>query len=334
MFTLEERTEMAVKSLKSLSNVVVRSFQGLLVDYAYEQNISTIVKGVRNSADFDYENALHQVGESQKLGIDTYILFARPELAHISSSAVKAIQKEHGFIHEYVPLYVKQNLEKKMSGQFFLGVTGEIGMGKSYVSDRIVALGKNMGLDVFNIDLDRLGHQILENLKEPIYKKVRKQLCDRFGKNIRLSNGMINRKLLGQMVFGSSEGLHDLNALMKNPMLVRLKREFNDKKGLLLINGALLAEGNMLDFCNNNVAIITCDKNVQKQRLAKRHLNKRQIEHRIKSQYSTQQKIKIIDDAIEEKDHGKLWTINNSIIADDRKILAICRYVKSYLGIK
>ena len=131
MFNLEERTEMAKRSLTRFKNVEVASFQGLLVDYAYEQGIEVIVKGVRNAADFDYENVLHEVGVSQKLGIDTHILFARPELAHVSSSAVKSIQKEQGLIHEYVPLYVKQCLEARMSEQYIVGVTGEIGAGKS-----------------------------------------------------------------------------------------------------------------------------------------------------------------------------------------------------------
>lgn len=42
------------------------AFEGLLVDYAYEQEIHVIVKGVRNANDFDYENILHLVGESQE----------------------------------------------------------------------------------------------------------------------------------------------------------------------------------------------------------------------------------------------------------------------------
>ncbi|MCK5024944.1 MAG: pantetheine-phosphate adenylyltransferase, partial [Nanoarchaeota archaeon] len=74
MFNLEERTEMAKKALVNIPNTRVSPFHGLLVDYAYESGVDVIVKGVRNSADFDYENMLHQVGESQKLGLDTHIL--------------------------------------------------------------------------------------------------------------------------------------------------------------------------------------------------------------------------------------------------------------------
>lgn len=116
MFSLEERVDMARYSLAHIHNVRVTSFSGLLVDFAYEQRADAIVKGVRDVKDFSYEQLLHQVGVSQKLGIETILLFARKDLEHVSSSVVKAIQKEQGFIHEYVPLCVKQRLEERMSG--------------------------------------------------------------------------------------------------------------------------------------------------------------------------------------------------------------------------
>ena len=98
LFSLEERMEMTRRALSQIPQAVVIAFEGLLVDYAYEQGIHVIVKGVRNANDFDYENILHLVGESQELGVDTYVLFARPELMHVSSSVIKALQKEEGFI--------------------------------------------------------------------------------------------------------------------------------------------------------------------------------------------------------------------------------------------
>ena len=67
------------------------------------------------------------MGESQRLGIETFLLFTKPELSHISSSAVKEIQKDQGLIQDYVSPYVKQCLEKKLSKQYIVGLTGEIG---------------------------------------------------------------------------------------------------------------------------------------------------------------------------------------------------------------
>jgi pantetheine-phosphate adenylyltransferase len=332
MFTLEERIEMAKRSLKKVPNARVQAFGGLLVDYAYEQNAATIVKGVRDITDFGYENILHQVGESQKLGIDTFLLFARPELAHVSSGVVKSIQKEHGLIHDYVTLYVKQCLELKISQQFIIGVTGEIGVGKSYVSDLMVSTAGKMGIECHNIDMDKIGHQILEELKEPKYQQIRDLLADRFGKHIRLANGMISRKLLGQIVFTNDKDLQDLNSYMLNPILVRLKRELVGKHGIIILNGALLAETGMLQLCNNNIILLTCVKKVQETRLKKRGLSGSQIARRIKSQYSCEHKKRIIDGRIAEDMNGKLWSLDSTGPIDARKIVRVIEYAAKLLG--
>jgi pantetheine-phosphate adenylyltransferase len=332
MFTLEERTEMAKRSLRRIANVRVQSFDGLLVDYAYEQGVSAIVKGVRDVTDFGYENVLHQVGESQKLGIDTFVLFAKPELAHVSSGVVKAIQKEHGLIHEYVTLYVKQCLELKTSHQFILGVTGEIGVGKSYFSDLMVSTARTMGMECHNIDIDRIGHQILEELTEPRYQQVRDSLVDRFGKKIGLPTGMVNRKALGQIVFADRQDLQDLNRIMLNPILVRLKRELVGKRGIVILNGALLAESGMLPLCNNNIILINCRKKVQEARLKKRGLSSSQIARRVRSQYSFEQKKRIIEGLIESEMNGKLWTVDSTKQIPTRTISDIVSHASSLLG--
>lgn len=319
-FSLKERTAMAKRSLDGVDNVIVQPFKGLLVDYAYEQNIPIIVKGVRNSADFDYENILHQVGESQKLGIDTFILFARPELAHVSSSAVKSILMEQGFIHEYVPLYVKQCLEAKMLDQYILGITGEIGTGKTYIAQLLESAGKQHGITVYTIDLDALGHQILEELREPKYGEIREQLIECFGSKIKKQRGMISRKVLGQIIFNDATALRQFNEIMNRPILVRLKRELYGKSGLIILNAALLAEINMIHLCNNNVLLVKCDKQIQETRLLKRGLSKSQIQRRLDSQYSLNEKKKIISDLINKNRHGKIWIFDNPGKASESKI--------------
>jgi pantetheine-phosphate adenylyltransferase len=312
MFELKKRTEMAKRSLSKFQNVDVVSFQGLLVDYAYENDINVVIKGVRNTADFDYENVLHQVGESQKLGIDTHILFARPELAHISSSTVKGIQKEHGLIHKYVPLYVKQSLEARISDQYIVGITGEIGAGKSYISQQFIAYGKRKGIEVHNIELDKIGHQILGELKHPKYNKVRQQIINTFGKHIKKYDGTIDRKSLGDIVFSNLDELDKLNKIMKTPILVRLKRELYNKKGLILFNAALIAESDMAYLCNNNVILVYADKQTQRNRIASRGLTLKQMERRLQSQFDYYDKISNLKRVINRDNQGKIWTIDNS----------------------
>lgn len=319
-FSLEERTEMACRSLANIPNAKVESFQGLLVDYAYENSIPVIVKGVRNSADFNYENVLHQVGESQKLGIETYILFAKPRLAHVSSSSVKAIQKEQGLIHEYVPLYVKQKLEAKISGQYVIGITGEIGCGKSYVSEKFEDLGKKKEIPVHNIELDNIGHQILEDLTEPKYQEIRETIIKTFGDEIKLPDGKISRKALGEIVFNDYTKLEKLNEMMYTPLIVRLRRELYNKKGLILLNAALIAETAMAYLCNNNVVLIDADRQSQQRRLKERNLTQEQIKRRLASQYNYYQKKGKLEETINREKQGKLWLIENSDNSDEKEI--------------
>lgn len=316
MFSLEERTKMAEHALSHLKNVHVTSFEGLLVDYAYENDIPVIVKGVRNSADFDYENMLHQAGESQKLGVDTHILFARPELSHVSSSMVKAMQAEHGFIQDFVPLHVKQALEEKVSKQYFLGVTGEIGSGKSYVSSKFEEFGKAVGIPVYNIDLDKIGHEIYE-LSAPRYKSTRKQIIDCFGKSVAGPEDSINRKELGNIVFNSKSELEKLNKIMYTPLMVRLRHAMKGKEGLILLNAALIAESDMSYLTNNNTLLLDVNKESQTSRLHNRKLSDEQITIRLESQYDFAEKKSQLENAIESTHHGKVWTYDNSNSVSD-----------------
>lgn len=332
LFSQEERAEMARRSLLGLKNVEVKIFQGMLVDFAYENNIDVIVKGVRSSADFEYEMSLHNLGDSQKLNIDTFILFAQPSLVHISSSAVKDIQKEQGLIQDYVPAYVKQCLELKIGQQYIVGLTGEIGSGKSYVGKKLLELAKKNNLEAHNIELDDLAKQIQSDLKEEKYEVVRKQIVEFFGKKVVNLDGSINRKVLGEIVFSDQKKLRRLNEIMETPILVRLRRELKNKKGLIILNAALLAEAKMSQLSNYNTILLSVDEKTQNQRLSERGLNQEQIKRRLKSQYDFLSKKKSLKTEIEKNKHGQLWILANQN-ASDLEIEKLLKNVLLYFGL-
>ncbi|MEA2056427.1 MAG: pantetheine-phosphate adenylyltransferase [Patescibacteria group bacterium] len=334
LFSLEERTYLTRQALSKLNNVEVKSFQGLLVDFAYESGADAIVKGVRNPTDFAYETNLLRLGDSQDLGIDTMLLIANPKLAHVSSSAVKQIQKEQGLIHEYVPLNVKQALEEKISSQHIVIVTGEIGVGKSYVSEQFCQLGEKMGLEVHNIELDNLTHQIYQELPQAKYKQIRNTIADNFGQELKNEDGSIDRQGLGEIVFDDYEKLTELNEIMKQPLLVRIRRELYGKKGLILLNAALVIETEMTYLANNNVCLIKADKEIQKQRLMQRDLDQRQIERRIGSQYNFTKKKSYMKKMIERDQFGHIWTLDNSIENKQDNIKAVFSQMLDYFKLK
>ncbi len=334
LFTLSERLEMAEKALADLPTVKVVSFEGLLVDYAVEQGVNVIVKGVRDIPDFNYEVLLHQVGESQRLGIDTFFLPAQRDFSHMSSSVIKALQKEQGSILGYVPLAVKQALEERISHQYVLGITGEMGAGKSYVGNVFASLAESKGIVVHNIELDHLGHRILSTLKEPLYEQLRERIVERFGNAVQVADGSIDRKVLGEIVFNDRLALDSLNDLMGTSLSVCLRREMRGKEGLILLNSALLAETEMSHLCNNNVILVTADGQSQQRRLAQRGLSDEQIQRRLMSQYSSAEKQRIIQENITQSRHGMLWKISNSDGADPAVINSVLEDVIVNLGVK
>lgn len=333
LFSLEEREEMARRSLVNLANVKVVSFTGLLVDFAYENNVDFIVKGVRTNQDFEYEHNLHLMSESQRLGIDTFLLFTKPELAHISSSAVKEIQKDQGLIQDYVSPYVKQCLEKKLSKQFIIGLTGEIGSGKSFLGQQLVKLAQGDHIKVHNIELDLLAQQIQEDLGEEKYAIVRQEIIENFGKEVSKSDGTIDRKALGEIVFADSQKLAKLNEIMHTPILVRLRKELKNKEGLIILNAALLAETQMIDLSNYNLILLDVYAKIQEQRLIKRGLSKEQIKRRLKSQYNFAQKKKIIEQAISDKQHGRLFVLENNVDDNQQAIKQLWQEIKDYFSL-
>ena len=89
-----------VASIKRLyaeePRVKVESYAGLTVDFARERGIEAIVRGVRTTADFEYEMQLADVNR-QLTGIETVLLPASPQLASLSSSVVRELAH---FVHD------------------------------------------------------------------------------------------------------------------------------------------------------------------------------------------------------------------------------------------
>jgi len=330
MFSLEKRKEMTIKMVKDIPNVSVVSFDGLLIDYVYEQEINTIIRGIRNSADLEYEQIIHEVnmaatlGENNKPHIETFCLFADPKLSHVSSSVVKALQQESGFIQDYVPLHVKQELEKVMLNRYMLGMTGSIGAGKSYACKLIKNWCDERNIPCTYIDLDIVAKDILNTLTEPAYVTLRNNIAQVFPGEVLQNDGFVNRQVLGDLVFENPYYLELLNTLMAKPVLVRLSNTLRKSTGLVLLESALFAEGNITYLCNNNILYVDVNKEVQSKRLVDRNYGNDQVDRRVNSQYSLDKKIETIEEKILQEGHGfllKFETCPDGHLMDIGKII-------------
>lgn len=109
LFTVEQRIEMLREACAKYSNVVVDSFQGLLVDYCKTHEITAIVKGLRAVSDFDYELQMAQMNY-RLANVETMFVATNPEFSFLSSSLIKEIAKHGGDVAGLVPAHVESAL--------------------------------------------------------------------------------------------------------------------------------------------------------------------------------------------------------------------------------
>ena len=111
--SVEKRVELIKESTKQFSNVEVYSFDGLTVDFAKKHNAKVLLRGLRNSADFEYENQLAQINSKLNKTIQTVFLSSTPEHSFISSTAVRELVSLNQDLSDFVPKAVKEYLQKK-----------------------------------------------------------------------------------------------------------------------------------------------------------------------------------------------------------------------------
>lgn len=117
LFSIEERVEMietALKNLKSINNVRVESFSGLLVNYAKKVKSSVIVRGLRAVSDFEYEMQLTAMNKTLDDNIETFYMMTNTKYSFVSSSIVKGVSGFGADLTKLVPKNVAEKLEKKL----------------------------------------------------------------------------------------------------------------------------------------------------------------------------------------------------------------------------
>jgi len=112
LFPLEERVKLVESVTSHLKSVRVLPFEGLLVDFARNQNAVALVRGLRAVSDFEFEFQLALMNRKLEPNLETVFLMPREELTYISSRIVKEIGRLGGQIELFVPLIVAQALRK------------------------------------------------------------------------------------------------------------------------------------------------------------------------------------------------------------------------------
>jgi pantetheine-phosphate adenylyltransferase len=115
LFSADERVAFIREATEHLSNVSVRGFDTLLVDFAEEVGASAIVKGLRAMTDFEREFQMAALNWRLDSKIETMFIMAIPEYMYLSSSAVKEIAMHGGSVKGLVPDVVSEALPHKLN---------------------------------------------------------------------------------------------------------------------------------------------------------------------------------------------------------------------------
>ncbi len=114
LFTLEERMDMLMGATRDLPNVIVETYDGLLLDYVRERGANVILKGLRAVSDYEYEFRMAMMNRKLDDKVETVFLMSRVEYSYLSSSILKEVARFGGCVKGLVPPEVEVALKRRI----------------------------------------------------------------------------------------------------------------------------------------------------------------------------------------------------------------------------
>jgi len=174
-----------------------------------------------------------------------------------------------------------------------VGLTGGYASGKSTVAKMFVELGATL------IDADKLAREVVKPDKQAWF-----EIVAHFGKGILLKNREIDRKALGEIVFGSDAERERLNAIVHPRVLDEELKAIEEIKGreldaILILSVPLLIESGHYKLCDK-IVVVTVDRDTQIKRLMERDgFSREESLRRISAQMPLSEKVTYADFVID-----------------------------------
>ena len=102
-FPLEQMTKLIESAFRHQSAVRIITYEDLTANVAREINAKFILRGLRNTTDFEYENGISQVNRYIYEDLETVFLITSPHLAPISSSIIRDLHRYGQQVDEFLP---------------------------------------------------------------------------------------------------------------------------------------------------------------------------------------------------------------------------------------
>lgn len=117
LFTLNERVELAKDVLADVPNCSVVGYSGLTVQFARENNLGVMVRGLRAVSDFEFEFQMATMSRKIEPEVETLFLTPDEQFTYISSSMVKEVATFGGDVSQFVHPRVDQELRARAGSQ-------------------------------------------------------------------------------------------------------------------------------------------------------------------------------------------------------------------------
>jgi len=115
LFDETERLEMAAASLVHLPNVRATVHAGLVVDFARENGVDVIVRGLRAVSDFEYEFQIAMMNRKLQPDVSTIFLMPHERYTYLNSSIIRELGRYEQDLSEFVPHIVAERMRRKFS---------------------------------------------------------------------------------------------------------------------------------------------------------------------------------------------------------------------------
>ncbi|MBW8748979.1 pantetheine-phosphate adenylyltransferase [Terriglobus sp. 2YAB30_2] len=114
LFTVEERLEMIREAAEAFPNVSVQTFDGLLVDFARQQEAVAVLRGIRAISDYEYEFQMAMMNRKLDPELETIFMLPHEKYTYVSSRLIKGVFELGGDVSGLVPALVMDRLRAKV----------------------------------------------------------------------------------------------------------------------------------------------------------------------------------------------------------------------------
>jgi pantetheine-phosphate adenylyltransferase len=102
-FKIDFMVDKINETFKHYPSISVQTYAELTAEFAKKNNATFLLRGLRNTTDFEYENSIAQVNKHLNANLDSVFLITSPQFASISSSIIREVHKYNGAVSDFLP---------------------------------------------------------------------------------------------------------------------------------------------------------------------------------------------------------------------------------------